>query len=109
MNTEIVYLGHDNTIDLQLKASSTAYSLSAVTKITATFGSTLITNNSASSGTIVWNGSSFSTGEIRLTLGDQSINAGTYHVPVIVYNAANSTGIVWDYVPFLVKANPEAS
>jgi len=106
---EIVYLGHDNTIDLQLKASSAAYSCTSVTKITATFGSTLIENSSAASGAITWQGSGYSTGEIRLKVGDQSISAGTYNVPIIVYTAASSTGIVWDYVPIKVKASPEGS
>ena len=107
MDTEVVYLGHDNTIDLQLKASSSAYSLSGATKINITIGTKKIENSSASSGAITWAGSSYSTGEIRLTLGSQSISTGIYNAPVIVYDATHTSGIVWDYIPLKVKADPE--
>ena len=109
MDTEIVYLGHDNTIDLLLKASSSAASLTSVTAITATFDDTLISNSSASTGTITWAGSSFSTGEIRLTLGAQTIEPGRYDVPIVVFDATWTTGIVWDIVPIRVRAEVEAS
>jgi hypothetical protein len=107
MDTEIVYLGHDNTIDLLLKASSSAASLTSVTKITATFDDTLITNSSASTGTITWAGASYSTGEVRMTLGAQTIDPGRYDVPIIVYDATWTTGIVWDIVPIRVRAEVE--
>lgn len=108
MDTEIVWLGHDNTIDLLLKASSSAASLTSVTKITATFDTYLVENSSASSGAITWAGSSYSTGEIRLKLGsDGSLAAGTYDVPIIVYTASSSTGIVWDIIPIKVRAEVE--
>ena len=42
--SEIVYLTHDNTIDLLLKADGVVQDLSSVTKITATFGATTITS-----------------------------------------------------------------
>ncbi len=110
MDTEVVYLGHDNTIDLLLKASSSAASLSGVSNITATFDSDLIDgSSSASSGAITWQGSSYATGEIRLTLGGQSIDAGRYDVPIVVFDASNSTGIVWDIIPIRVRAEVEAS
>jgi len=107
MDTEYVYLGHDNRIDLQLRASSAAYSAASVTKISITFGSTKIENSSAASGAITWSGSSWSTGEVRFKLGDQSISTGIYNAPVVVYTAVSSAGIVWDYVPVEVKADPE--
>lgn len=110
MDTEVVYLGHDNTIDLLLKASSSAASLTSVTNITVTFDDTLIEgSSSASSGAITWAGSSYSTGEVRLTLGAQTIDPGRYDVPVIVYDASNATGIVWDIVPIRVRAELEAT
>ena len=109
MDTEIVYLGHDNTIDLLLKASSSAASLAGVTKITATFDEILVSGSSASSGLITWAGSGYATGEVRLTLGAQSIDAGRYDVPIIIYDAGNTAGIVWDIVPMRVRAEVEAS
>jgi len=54
MTTEIVYLGHDNSIDLVLKADGTARDLSNVTKITATFDSTKIESTDKAAGAIRW-------------------------------------------------------
>ena len=109
MDTEIVYLGHDNVMKYQLLASSSAASLTSITGMTLTFGSTLIANSSASTGAITWAGSGYITGEIRLRLGDQAITAGTYNAPLVVYDAANSTGIVWGNIPLRVKAEVEAA
>jgi len=109
MGTEIVYLGHDNTIDLLLKQDGTAQDLSGVTKITATFGDTLIESTDAANGPITWAQSGYDTGEIRLALGAQSIDEGRYMVPIVVYDSGNPNGIVWDYVSVEVKAEVEAS
>ena len=110
MDTEIVYLGHDNTIDLQLKASSSAASLAGVTNITATFDDTVIDgSSSATSGAITWSGSGYATGEVRLTLGAQSIEPQRYDVPIVVYDATNTTGIVWDIIPIRVRPELEAT
>lgn len=109
MDTEVVWLSHDNTIDLQLKASSSAYSLTSVTKITATFGTKKIQNSSASSGAITWAGAGYSTGEVRLQLGSQSISAGSYNVPIIIYDASHANGIVWGHVPISVRTDPEGT
>ena len=109
MATEIVYLGHDNTVDLLLKADGTAQDLSSVTKITATFGDTLIESTNAANGPITWAQSGYETGEIRLALGDQSISTGSYNVPIVVYDAVNTDGIVWGTVTVIVKAEVEGS
>jgi len=110
MDTEVVYLGHGNTIDLLLKASSSAASLSAVTNITATFDSTLIDgSSSANSGAITWAGSTYVTGEVRLDLGAETIEPGRYDVPIIVYDGTYPTGIVWDIIPVRVRAEVEAT
>jgi len=109
MATEIVYLGHDNTIDLLLKADDTAQDLSGVTKITATFGDTLIESTDDANGAITWNQAGYDTGEIRLALGDQSITADRYMVPIVVYDATNTDGIVWGYIAIEVKAEVGAS
>lgn len=109
MNTEVVYLGRDNTIDLLLKADDVAQDLSAVTKITATFGSVLITSEDSAAGSIKWSGADFDTGEIRIDVGAESITAKKkYSVPIIVYDAVNTNGVYWGDVPIQVKANQEA-
>ena len=116
MKKETVFLGHDNSIDLLLKADGVAQDLSSVTKITASFGSVLISSEDSTGGAIRWSGTGYETGEIRLLLGDQAIPAGKYKVPIIVYDPANANGIHWsvdsaelDYgVPIVVKADSEA-
>ena len=107
--TEFIWLGHDNTIDLLLKADGVATDLASVTKITITLGSKLITSTDAAAGLITWDQAGYDTGEIRMGLGGQTITAGSYSAPLIVYDAANTTGIMWGYVACEVKADVEVS
>ena len=109
MQTEVVYLGHDNQIRLQLKASSSAVALSSVTQINVRVGDTLIASSSATAGSIIWSGSSFSTGEVRLVLGgNASLAEGNYDVPVVVYDATYPSGVVWDTIPMRVYSDVES-
>ncbi len=103
MNTEVVYLGHDNTIDLLLKADGTAQDLSGVTKITASFGDTLVESTDPAGGPITWNQDGYDTGEIRLALGGQSITPGIYSVPIVAYDAVNITGVFWGLVSIRIQ------
>ena len=114
MDTEIVYLGHDNTIDLQLKASSSAASLASVSNITATFDdggvkTKIDGSSSAASGAITWSGSSYATGEVRLDLGAETIEPGRYDVPIVVYDATYTNGLVWDIIPVRVRGEVEGT
>jgi len=105
---EIVYLTHNNTIDLLLKSAGVAQDLSAITKITATFGSTTITSTDHAAGSIKWNNAGYDTGEIRLDLGGESITAGDYYVPIVIYDAVNTLGVVWGYISVQVKADVDS-
>ena len=109
MTTEIVYLGHDNTIDLILKADGVAQDLSSVTKITATFESTTIESTDHAAGVVLWNNDGYDTGEIRLDLGDQSIDPGGYDVPIVTYDPSNANGVVWGKIHIAVRVEVEAS
>lgn len=109
MESEVLYLGHDNTIDLLLKADGVAVDLSSVNQITASFNSKLISSTDAAAGLITWAQDGYDTGEIRIAVGGQAIPAGKYNVPIIVYDAANTNGIHWGYVPFEVIADDEAA
>lgn len=109
MNTEIVYKGHDNTIDLVLKSDGTAQDLSGVTKITATFGDILVTSTDKAAGLITWDQAGYDTGEIRIAIGGESITASRYNVPIIIYDAVNTDGIVWGYVIIRIIDEVEAS
>ena len=110
MSKEIVYKGHDNTIDLVLKSDGVAQDLSSVTKITASFDSTLVESTDKAAGAITWDQAGYATGEIRLDLGDQDIAAGRYTaIPIIVYDADNPNGIVWGFIDAFIRAEVDAS
>lgn len=108
MTTEIVYLGHDNTIDFQLVADDEAQDLSAVTKITATFGTKRISSTDKAAGVITWDQAGYDTGEIRLALGGESIPAGGYEMYIVVYDPSNTDGVVWGPANVLVESEVEA-
>ena len=107
--TEIVYLGHDNTIDLLLKSDGTAVSLSAVTAMTITVGEVTVSSDNDAADPITWAKSGYATGEIRLKLGAEILVASNtpYSAYLVVYDAANPEGIVWGYVPIRVRAEVE--
>ena len=111
MSREYIYLGHDNTNDLILKADGSAQDLSTVTKITATFNDdTYIESEDNENGLIKWAVSGYDTGEIRLDLGGQSITPGDHdNVPIVVYDPSNTDGILWGYYDFTVVKDPEGS
>lgn len=95
MDFEYIYLSRDNTVDLKLKADGVAVNLSAVTKITVTFGTLKIESTSSTDGPIRWSGVDFETGEIRLHLGGQPIKKGRYQVAIVVYDQTNQEGVHW--------------
>lgn len=108
MTTEIIYLGHDNTIDLQLKTDGVAQDLIAVTKITATFDTVTISSVDKAAGAITWDQAGYDIGEIRMALGGETISAGGYDVPIVVYDPSNTAGVVWGSINVLVEAEVEA-
>lgn len=110
MTKEYIYSSHDNIISVVLKSDDVAQDLSSVTKITASFDSTLVESTDQAAGAITWDQDGYATGEIRLDLGDQIIAAGRYTaVPIIIYDADNPNGIVWGFIDVLIRADVEAS
>jgi len=100
MTTEVTYLGHDNTIDLLLKADDIAQDLSSVTRMTLEVDS--VTINSAISGSAFdWN--TGVTGKLILALGDESLIAGEYRATLTVYDPTNTDGIVWGSFKLIVR------
>ena len=99
MADETIWLGHDNTIDLQLKKDGVALTndeMDAITMITASFGSILISSENEAGDPIRWRQSGYDTGEIRIDVGGESIPPRTYnHVWLVVYDASNTEGVVW--------------
>ena len=96
---EIVHLGHDNTIDLKLLADDVAQDITNTTRMTLSFGSTLI-DSDVHSGVFDWTDGD---GKLYLTLGDQTITEGTYYSELVVYDAVNTDGIVWGSLTISVK------
>lgn len=110
MGEEIVWNGHDNSIDLILKQNNTAVDLSGTTMITASFGKRRIESNTPSTNLIRWSGSGYVTGEIRLFLGATDVKPGLYDVPIITYqDGGSSNGIVWGTIKIRIRPEIEAS
>jgi hypothetical protein len=104
----LVFLGHDNSIDLALTQGIAAQDLTAVTQMTITLGGVTITSDNGSADPIRWAKAGYGTGEARLFLGLESIPAGIYPAcPLVVYSANNPEGVVWDFVAIEVKAEVE--
>lgn len=107
MDKEIVFLGHDNSIDLILKADGTAQNLASVTDMTITVGTVTVSSDNGDADPIRWAKAAYDTGEVRLFLGDQSLTPGSYSAPLVVYDSDNPDGVVWGYIPMTVKAEVE--
>jgi hypothetical protein len=109
--TENVYLGHDNEIALILKNDSTAVDLASINRITIKMGQTLISSTNGNSDPILWNQSSYVTGEVHIKIGELTsiLEEGLYNAPITVYDAISTAGIVWGNVRVRVWPNPEST
>jgi len=97
MAIEIVYLGRDNKIDLQLLSDGEVENLANITKMILDFGKDLLGSDIAvdsdtSPAAFDW---SEGNGILHLTLGQQSISAGLYWAKLIVIDSSNPNGVVW--------------
>jgi hypothetical protein len=108
MAAEIVWLGHDNSVNRVLKSEGIAVALTSVTRMTLSFGSVLVDSDNGDADPIRWIKSDYAVGEIRMFLGGQTIAAGSYQSPLVVYDATNVNGVVWGMIPIMVMADPEA-
>lgn len=102
MIRETVYLGKDNVIDLLLTADEVATNLSSVTRMIisdSTCG--VIIDSSVDEGVFDW---SAGDGKLTLTLGQEPVAPGTYTFSLVVYDATNSNGVVWDNVEITFKS-----
>ena len=100
MDREILWLGRDNTIDVQLKADGAAQDLSGATHMALVFSGSTI----SSVGRSTWfDWTSGSTGVIKFKLGGATISAGIYDAELIVYDTTNENGIHWGTIPIIVK------
>jgi len=102
MITEHVYNGHDNLIDLVLKADDVAVDLSSITKIILTVGAKTIQNLTGTSWPIKWLALGV-TGKVSMKLGDESIPVGRYIAQLDVYDSTNTNGIHWGKFRLVVE------
>jgi len=100
MITEIVYLGHDNTVDLLLKADGEAVDLSSVTRMTLDVDGTTI-DSDESGDAFDWSGET--TGKVVLALGAEELSNGRYTATLTVYDPSNTNGIVWGDFKLVVR------
>ena len=106
---EIIYLGHDNKVDLRLDADGAGVDLSPVTRITASFDDSLVSSTSPSSGEITWAQEGYVSGEIRIDAGAHDLSQGLYNVYIVVYDSVNVNGLVWgECTPMRIRAEVEA-
>ena len=97
---EVVYLGRDNSVDLQLLATGTPVDLSAVTKFElrdTLCGWTVSSDTSPGVFDI-----SKGNGVLVLNLGDEEIPPGDQSAWLILYDGAHDDGVVWGKVYFSV-------
>lgn len=101
--TETVYLGRDNTIDLLLKADGVITDLTPITKVDIVdIGCSWSINSDDSTDAFDW--SSGADGVLRLSLGAETVPAGSYRARVIIYDASNTEGIVWGEIKLTFEA-----
>jgi hypothetical protein len=105
MIEETVYIGRDNTIDLLLKADDVAQDLSGVTKMVLIDDSDkadAVDDISSEDHSAAFDWSSAVTGKLILSLGEvfesEEIDRGRYVFNLVVFDPANTDGIVWDKI-----------
>ena len=89
---EIVYIGNNNTIDLQFIADGNVIDGSVITRTVLVIGSTTV-DSSIVSGVFDW---TTGNGILKMSLGNQSLTAGEYEATFTLYDAGNPSGIRWE-------------
>lgn len=95
---ERIYLDRDNSIDVILMADGVVADLASVTRMTLTFGATVIDSATAAAA-FDW---SEGGGKVVISLGDQEIAAGEYAARLVVYDPSHTHGLVWGDIDVLV-------
>lgn len=102
--TETVYLGRDNAIELVLSADGAVQDLTAVTQVDIVdSGCTWSVSSATSASAFDWS-SNPTGGVLKMSLGDETIPAGTYRCKIVVYDPTNTDGVVWGEIRLAVIA-----
>jgi hypothetical protein len=105
-NKELIWKGHNNSVDLQLFSNDSAVDLSPITEMRIVMDdSIVIVSTNSASGSIKWNQAGYALGEIRITAGTYScLSTGVHIGTLLVYDGSNLNGIVWDDIPFRIMS-----
>lgn len=99
--SEIIYLGRDNAIDVQLKDDGAVADLGSVSRIDLVEQSgAWSVSSSTSPNAFDWLGGD---GRVSMILGGETIPTGTHRCYLVVYDPTNTDGIVWDDLRLIVK------
>jgi len=88
---ETIFLGHENTIDLLFITDGEIVDITNTTRVTVAFGGTVIDSDTSSSAFNWTEGD----GKMYLSFGHESIEVGSYHALVTIYDDVNDDGIIW--------------
>jgi hypothetical protein len=105
-NKELIWKGHDNSVDLQLFSNDSAVDLSPVTEMRVVMDdSVVILSTDSALGSIKWDQAGYDLGEIRISAGTYScLSTGVHIGTLLVYDGSNPNGIVWDDIPFRIMS-----
>jgi hypothetical protein len=108
MIKEVVYLAHDNAVDLVLKENGAAVDLDPVTRmVLSDAGCAWEVDSSTSPGAFDWDAGG---GVLTLKLGDETVEEGSYTCWLTIYDPSNPDGIVWGEkigIKFVAICTPE--
>lgn len=99
MVTEIVFIGRDNAIDLQLQDDSQTpgtlnnTDLSAATKVEVVINDGNSYDSTANPTVVMFNPV---TGVVTLKLGTMFTAENVYDAQIVVYDAVNTNGVLWN-------------
>lgn len=106
--TVTVYLDRDNTVQLKLMDAGVASATTSITSMKLIIGDVLVSSTNIAANHIRWNQSGYETGEIRLQLGHEELEAGRYHRCFLIpYTATNTQGEVWGTLQLFVLDTEE--
>lgn len=116
MITEVVHIGHANTIDLLLMADGAVPSLASVRRMTLALDNGTVFNSATSPASFDWTktlttseaskipGAKAGDSKLVLSLGALGIAAGEYDAELVVFDDEHTTGIVWGMLRLAVRS-----
>lgn len=95
MLTLNVYNSRDNTQSILLKTEGSAADLSSVTRMLLVEERSKFTTIDSNSSPDAFDWDTGVQGKVVLSLGDEGIETGRYHVRLVIYSPTYPSGFVW--------------